>query len=312
MKKTSNKKLRGAKRRANFVAAIGIFDGVHRGHQKILKKLTKEASRNNASSLLITFDPHPRNILKSKIPLLISLKHRLTLIKDFGVDSLRVIRFTGKLSRLSGEEFITKILMRRFKIDILVVGENFRFGYKGRGTAGLLKRYGFKVFEVKTLRSKGHSVSSTRIRQKIEKGDLRNASLMLGRPVTVLGTVVRGRRVGRRLGFPTANIDPHHEAIPPSGVYSVDAKISNRIYKGILNIGTRPTFGLPRTRAERLVRGSNIDPTIELHIFNFKKTIYGKDVEVIFKRKIRDERRFKSVEALRKQIQSDIILSKRA
>jgi len=288
MKKTSNK----------FAAAIGIFDGVHRGHQKILKKLTKEAFRNNTKSLLITFDPHPRNILKSKIPLLISLKHRLTLIKDFGIDSLRVIRFTRKLSRLSGEEFITKILMCRFKIDIFVLGENFRFGHKGRGTAELLKKYGFKVFEIKTLKSKGRSISSTRIRQKIERGDLRNASLMLGRPVTVLGTVVKGRRVGRRLGFPTANIDPHHEAIPPSGVYSVDAKISSRIYKAILNIGTRPTFG------------KNIDPTIELHIFNFKKSIYNKDVEIIFKRKIRDERRFKSVEALRKQIQSDIYKAK--
>jgi len=288
MKKISNKS----------AAAIGIFDGVHRGHQKILKKLAKEASRNNTKSLLITFDPHPRNILKSKIPLLISLKHRLTLIKDFGIDSLRVIRFTRKLSRLSGEEFITKILMCRFKIDIFVLGENFRFGHKGRGTAELLKKYGFKVFEIKTLKSKGRSISSTRIRQKIERGDLRNASLMLGRPVTVLGTVVKGRRVGRRLGFPTANIDPHHEAIPPSGVYSVDAKISSRIYKAILNIGTRPTFG------------KNIDPTIELHIFNFKKSIYNKDVEIIFKRKIRDERRFKSVEALRKQIQSDIYKAK--
>ena len=296
MKKTSNK----------FAASIGIFDGVHRGHQKILKKLYKEASRNNAKSLLITFDPHPRNILKSKIPLLISLSHRLTLIKDFGIDFLKVIRFTRKFSRLSGDEFITKILMRKFKIDILVLGENFSFGHKGRGAAALLKRYGFKVFEVKALKSKGRSISSTRIRQKIEKGDLRNASLMLGRPVTVFGTVVKGRRVGRRLGFPTANIDPHHEAIPPSGVYSVDAKISNRIHKGILNIGTRPTFGLPRTRAKRVVRGKNIDPTIELHVFNFKKTIYRKDVEIIFKRKIRNERRFKSVEALRKQIQEDI------
>ncbi|MBU1148080.1 MAG: bifunctional riboflavin kinase/FAD synthetase [Candidatus Omnitrophica bacterium] len=293
MKKTFNK----------FAASIGIFDGVHRGHQKILKKLYKETSRNNAKSLLITFDPHPRNILKSKIPLLISLSHRLTLIKDFGIDFLKVIRFTRKFSRLSGDEFITKILMRKFKIDILVLGENFSFGHKGRGAAALLKRYGFKVFEVKALKSKGRSISSTRIRQKIEKGDLRNASLMLGRPVTVFGTVVKGRRVGRRLGFPTANIDPHHEAIPPSGVYSVDAKISNRIHKGILNIGTRPTFG------------ENIDPTIELHVFNFKKTIYRKDVEIIFKRKIRNERRFKSVEALRKQIQKDIrkaMVSKRA
>ncbi|MFC1620774.1 bifunctional riboflavin kinase/FAD synthetase [Candidatus Omnitrophota bacterium] len=306
MKKTSNKS----------VAAIGIFDGVHRGHQKILKKLTKEASRNNARSLLVTFYPHPREVLTgAKSRLLISLKHRAKLIKSSGVDVLRVISFTKTFSRMRQDAFIKNILIDRLKIKILVVGENFLFGRNGKGNFAFLKkaskRYGFKLFGIAPLKLKQSLISSTRIRHAIEKGDLKNAAAMLGRPVVVLGTVVKGRRIGRRLGFPTANIDPHHEIIPPSGVYTVDVIINKKYYKGILNIGTRPTFGLPRTRAKRVVRGKDTDPTIELHIFNFKKTIYGKDVEIAFKKKIRNERRFKSAEALRKQIQKDIILSKR-
>ena len=141
----------------------------------------------------------------------------------------------------------------------------------------------------------GRCISSTRIRRAIEKGDLKNAALMLGRPVTVLGTVVRGRGIGKKIGFPTANINPHNEAIPPSGVYSVDVKLEKKIYKGVLNIGTRPTFGGNRRSA------------IELYVFNFRKEIYHKDIEIMFKKKMRDEERFDSVGSLRRQIKLDIL-----
>lgn len=282
-------------------ATIGIFDGVHRGHQKILEKLVREARKLKTKSLVITFYPHPRKLLnpQSKVPLLISLEHRLKLMEEEGVDFFLVIKFTQAFSRIKADDFIKEILVNKLGIKTLVVGENFLFGYRGKGNFSLLrslsKKYGFRLLGVKPVKMKSKYVSSTRIRRAIEKGDLKNASLMLGRPVTVLGTVVKGRKFGRHLGFPTANIDPHHEAIPPGGVYAVDVQLGEKNYKGILNIGTRPTF-----RKDK-------DPTIELHIFNFKKDIYKKDVEIIFKKKIRDERKFSSVEALRKQIHKDTL-----
>lgn len=279
---------------------MGIFDGVHRGHQKILHKLINEAEKKNAKTLVLTFHPHPRTVLNkdSRIPFLTSLEHRSRLIKETGVDFLQVIRFTKSFSQMDPEEFIKKLLIEGLDIKALVVGRNFLFGRKGKGNfpllKGLSKKYGFRLFGVEPLIMKGRSISSTRIRQAIEKGELKAASSMLGRPVSILGTVVKGRRIGRRLGFPTANINPHHEAIPPSGVYAVNVKLYTRIYKGILNIGTRPTFGKDR------------ESTIELHIFNFKKDIYSRDVEIIFKRKIRDEKKFSSIEKLKKQIGLDI------
>ncbi|MBU4312039.1 MAG: bifunctional riboflavin kinase/FAD synthetase [Candidatus Omnitrophica bacterium] len=285
----------------NPAAAIGVFDGVHRGHQKILKRLVREAALSRRKSLVITFFPHPRRVLdpKSNVPSLISLGHRIRLIKDLGVDLLLVVRFKKSIAMMTPEDFIKKILTQKLNIKSLVVGKNFLFGSKGKGDFHSLKKlskvYGFKLVGIEPVRLKGETISSTRIRKKIEGGDLKNAALMLGRPVTVLGTVVRGRGIGKKIGFPTANIDPHHEVIPPSGVYAVDVEIYNKNFRGILNIGTRPTFS------------GDIDPSIEIHIFNFKNKLYGRDLEIIFKRKIRNERRFGSIEALQKQIKLDIL-----
>ncbi len=272
---------------------IGIFDGVHKGHQVILKKVLKEAKRSRLKSVVITFNPHPVNVLKSsaEIPLLMSLEHRVRLIKKMGVDYFFVERFTKSFSKLSPEDFIKNILIDKLNLKALVTGENFLFGFKEKGDVRLLKRlsklYNFKLYSIPPLEIEGDYVSSTRIRKAIERGDLLLASKLLGRPVTILGTVVKGKRLGRKIGFPTANIDPHHEAIPPSGVYSVDIALDGKLYRGILNISTHKI--------------------IEAHIFDFNKDIYGRDIEVIFKKKIRDEKKFKSLEALKKQIQSDIL-----
>lgn len=285
----------------NVAAAIGVFDGVHRGHQKILKKAVSLASVTSMKTLVITFHPHPKRVLNpdSKIHFLTSAGHKLNLIKNIGVDFLLDLKFTRNLAEMRAEDFVKKILVNKLNIKALVVGKNFLFGRDGLGDFKLLKtmgeKYGFRVFGIKPLRIKGVQVSSTKIRAAIEKGNLRLASLMLGRPVSVLGTVVKGRRVGRRLGFPTANINPHHEAIPPGGVYAVDARVCGKKCAAILNIGTRPTFNLKR------------EPSIELYIFKFNKNIYGKDAEVIFKYKIRDEIRFISPEELKNQIKKDII-----
>jgi len=274
------------------VVTIGIFDGVHKGHQMILRKVMKEARKLRLKSVAVTFDPHPVKVLYpgAKIPFLISLEHRIKLIKSLGIDNCVVIKFTKEFAKLSPEEFIKYILADKLNIKALVTGEDFLFGFKEKGDARLLKRlskvYNFKFYSVSPLKIEGERVSSTRIRKAIEKGDLKLASKLLGRPVTVLGTVVKGKAFGRKIGFPTANINPRHESIPPSGVYSVDVALEGKLYRGILNISTH-----------------NI---VEVHIFNFNKNIYGKDIEVIFKQKIRNEKKFNSLQALKRQIQLDI------
>ncbi len=275
------------------VITIGIFDGVHKGHQAILKKVIEEAGIARLKSVVITFDPHPVKILSpgAKIPFLMSLEHRIRLIKKMGVDDCLVMRFTKEFSRLSPEDFIKRVLINKLNLKALVTGGNFLFGFKEKGGVDLLRKlsgtYDFKFYSVPPLKIGGNFISSTRIRRLIEKGDLKPASKMLGRPVTILGTVAKGRRLGRKIGFPTANIDPHHESIPPSGVYSVDVALGEKKYRGILNISAHKI--------------------IEAHIFNFKRDIYGRDIEVIFKQKIRDEKKFNSLEALKKQIQLDIL-----
>ena len=275
------------------VITIGIFDGVHKGHQAILKKAIKEAKIARLKSVVITFDPHPVKILSpgAKIPFLMSLEHRIRLIKKMGADDCLVMRFTKEFSKLSPKDFIKRVLINKLNLKALVTGGNFLFGFKEKGDIGMLKRlsraYGFKFYSVAPLKIGGDFISSTMIRRLIEKGDLKSASKMLGRPVTILGTVVKGKRLGRKIGFPTANIDPHHESIPPSGVYSVNVALDKKFYRGILNISGRKI--------------------IEVHIFNFKKDIYGRDIEVIFKQKIRDEKKFNSLEGLKKQIQLDIL-----
>jgi len=271
---------------------IGVFDGVHKGHHLILKKLIREAGKRRLKSAVITFDPHPVNVLSPgvKIPMLISLEHRIKLIKSLGAGGCIVVKFTKKFARMNAEDFVKNILVDKFNMKVLVAGGNFLFGFRGKGCVRLLKKLGgihnFKFYSVAPLKISGNFVSSTRIRRLIEKGDLNLAAEMLGRPVTILGAVVKGKRIGREIGFPTANIDPHHESIPPSGVYSVDVLLDKKLYRGILNISPH-----------------NI---IEAHIFNFSKDIYGRDIEVIFKRKIRNEKKFKSLEALKRQITLDI------
>jgi len=298
------KKIYNLSKIGKLAATIGIFDGVHSGHQEILKELVSDSHRLKTKSLVITFSPHPRKILNpgSMIPFLTSLEHRFRLIENLGVDFFHVIRFTKSLSRMEPDEFVKKVLIDKFNIKMLVVGQDFLLGNKRGGDFSLLKslskKYNFRLFGVKPVKIKGKVISSTRIRNSIEKGDLKNASLMLGRPVSILGTVVRGKAIGRKIGFPTANINPHHEAISPSGVYAVDARMNKKIYKAVLNIGTRPTLGKDK------------EPTVEIHILQFKKNIYGKDIEIIFKGKIRDEKKFPSLEKLRMQIKKDILNAK--
>ncbi|MBI4974488.1 MAG: bifunctional riboflavin kinase/FAD synthetase [Candidatus Omnitrophica bacterium] len=286
------------------IATIGVFDGVHIGHRRIIKEVVKRSKVLNLKSVVVTFDPHPLKVLNpsANVPSLASLEHRRALIAELGVDYLVILKFTRSLSKLSPEIFINNILIDKLSIKEIYVGENFYFGRGAKAGIETLKKwsikFGFTVKVFKPIQTKGRIISSTLIRRLIVNGDIRKASHFLGRPVSILGTVVKGSSRGRIMGYPTANIDPHHEAIPPSGVYAVRVRYKNKFLKGILNIGVRPTFFKAKGSEER-------EPTIEVHIFGFDKRIYGEDIEVIFIKKLRDEKRFKDRYDLIRQIRRD-------
>jgi riboflavin kinase/FMN adenylyltransferase len=283
------------------VVTVGVFDGVHRGHQLIIKRVRQAARGTKGKAVVVTFDPHPLHVLdvRHRPPRLMSLAHKLKLFEELGVDICIVISFTKRFARLSPQRFIKDVLVDRLRVSRILVGDNFAFGKNRQGTSLVLERlaqhYRFSVHHVKPLKSKKDVISSSRIRALIAQGDLSRASRLLGRPVAVLGTVTRGYGRGRIIGYPTANINPHHEAIPPSGVYAVKIKLQNKLFNGIVNIGRCPTFK----------QATDVEPTIEVHIFNFHKNLYGKDIEIVFIKKIRSEKRFEHKDDLVRQIRND-------
>ncbi|MFH1777599.1 MAG: bifunctional riboflavin kinase/FAD synthetase [Candidatus Omnitrophota bacterium] len=283
-----------------LVLTIGIFDGLHCGHQKLLRFVKKIAKASKMISAVMTFQPHPLKILNrlNYPPLLISVEHRLNLIEQFGIDVCFVIKFTRRFSKITPERFIEDFLIKRLNVRYLVVGEDFNFAKDKKGTVQFLKKIEnanrLKMYVLSSVKYSQKKISSTRIRHLIEKGKLGIAAKLLGRPVSVLGTVISGSGRGKKLGFPTANIDPHHEAIPPSGVYVVKLKYENKFYRAMLNIGQRPTFSCKNN-------------VIEVHIFNFKRNIYGENIEIFFLKKLRDERKFKNLNYLKRQLARDKI-----
>ncbi len=289
------------------VVTIGVFDGVHIGHKAIIGKATAFARKSGLASVVITFDPHPVKILKpgSGAHSLISLKHRIRLIEGLGADILLVVKFTRSFSNMAAGSFVRNVLLRKFRMKRICIGEDFYFGKGAGASAGALRklgvRHGFKVTVVRQVKSDGHVVSSSRIRKLISEGDLGGAARLLGRPVSVLGTVVKGSGIARGLGCPTANVNPHHEVIPPRGVYAVRAAFGGKEFGGILNIGFRPTFYSSRDE----------EPTIEVHLFGFKGDMYNKDIEVYFVKRIRGETRFGSKAALARQIAKDMAAARR-
>lgn len=281
------------------MAALGVFDGVHIGHRHILKAAVNKARAINGTAVAVTFYPHPQ-----KEQSLYSLKHRLRLIAELGIDVCVIIKFTPAFSRIKAEDFIREIIVQKINARFIYVGRNFRFGKSAKGDAKLLKRlagvydYKLKTFEV--IRGNHQPISSTYIRNLITNGSLTLARKLLSRPVTVLGTVVKGISLARKIGFPTANINPHHEILPPSGVYAVKVIFNNKIFRGICNIGKKPT--LPQYQKEKHV---------EVYIFNFNRNIYGKDLEIQFIKKIRKERKFPALTHLASQIKKDIKKAKK-
>lgn len=287
------------------VSTVGVFDGVHVGHRKILREVAASAKKRGLKSVVMTFYPHPVKILNpgSKIPSLISLDHRIKLIEDCGIDILIIVKFTLFFAAVSAESFARSVLLKKLGTRYFYVGKNFYFGRKGKAgekeLIAIAKRLGFGVRVLSPVKISGNVVSSSIIRRLIIDGDLKNAARLLGRPVSILGTVVRGARIARVLGYPTANINPHHEVVPKVGVYAVKVKVGRQFYKGVLNIGFRPTFFSSRDK----------EPEIEVHIFGFHKRIYGRDIEIFFVKKLRVERRFSNTKKLVEQIKKDALMA---
>jgi riboflavin kinase / FMN adenylyltransferase len=288
------------KKRKPSIVAVGVFDGLHVGHQKIITSLIRISKEKKLLPVVVTFNPHPDNILtkRKKTPMLCSLQHRINLLALLGVKACVVLNFDYTFAKKTCRAFIEDILVKRLAMKSLVVGERFSFGREALSGIFHLKNFadkaGFDVTIIPAKRYNRRIISSSAIRSLIEKGRLHIASKLLGRPVSVLGTVIHGRKRGRIIGFKTANIDPHHEAIPPSGVYAGYASLYGKTYKSVVNIGRRPTF-------------FEKDPSIEVHIFDFNRNIYNKDIEVFFIQKIRPERRFKDEAKLRAQIRQDTL-----
>ena len=285
------------------VVTVGVFDGLHRGHRRVIEKIVARARSypKALESVVVTFDPHPAKVLNhsEKAPSLISVEHRIRLLGELGLDKVVVLNFTKKFSRITPKNFVKDILISKLGAKFIYVGENFYFGKKALGGLKDLKNiagaFGVKVYAVAPLRAGGRTISSSIVRDLIKRGEIDKAKKLLGRPVSILGTVLRGARFARVLGYPTANINPHHEVIPPAGVYAVLVKIRGMIRGGILNIGVKPTFYGPKDE----------EPSIEAHIFDFKSRIYGDEIEVFFVKKIRAERRFKDASSLTAQIRKD-------
>ena len=290
------------------VAAIGIFDGVHVGHKKVIRKVLN-STIPGGDRIVITFDPHPRTVLfpEKNSPRIMSLEHRLSIFEKMGLDAVVIVRFTEFLSEMSPEEFIKRVLSG-IGTKKVYVGSNFYFGSKKSGDSRALKslaqKYGIEVHAAGPVKRRGRVVSSTWLRKLISSGRILEAEKLLRRPVSVLGTVVSGEKRGRELGAPTANIDPHHEVIPSPGVYAVFVDFKGSMYEGVINIGFNPTFYGRKLKKRR-------EPKVEVNLFDFEGNVYGQPIEIFFIKKLRREKAFRSPDKLKKQIHQDILAAKK-
>lgn len=283
----------------NTVLTLGNFDGLHLGHQELIKMVMKRARETGAVGMVVTFRPHPLKILApEKCPPLISIyEEKIALFEKLGLDVLVKIPFTLDFSAMSPEDFTRGILCDLLGAREIFVGYNYRFGKGRAGDVGTLKRlgkeYGFVVREIEQISLDGEVISSTKIRKLLAEGSVEHAARLLGRAYAITGVVVKGDGRGRGLGFPTANIAPKHSIIPADGVYAVRFFVREKFYDGIANVGMRPTFDEKRL-------------TIEVHILDFDEDIYGEEISLYFLGRIREERKFKSPDDLVRQIASDI------
>lgn len=283
------------------ILGLGIFDGVHLGHQRIIKEIIRQARKRQSPSAILTFNPHPGNVLSSKSPikLLQSFRQRIQSLRRLGINLLLVIDFNRQFAKLTYKVFFKKILAGLIKPQVIIIGDDFRFGKNATGNvaslSSLAESSGIKVLPLASYRKDGYKISSSLIRKLLKRGQIQKVNKFLGRPYSIAGRVVRGKKIGTKLGFPTLNISYDNYIILPLGVFSGFLLIRGKKHKAAVYIGFKPTFKLKLKR-----------PVLEAHILNFKSNAYGENVEVFLSRKIRSDRKFNTLQALRKTIEGDI------
>lgn len=286
----------------NCVATIGKFDGVHLGHQLILDQLKAKAEQLNLPSLVILLEPHPEEYFAgadvNSPARLTSIKEKQELLESFGVDFVFQLNFNEQISQLSPQSYIEDILVNGLGIQSFIVGNDFRFGHQRSGDFAMLQAQGeifdFEVIETAAYERNGHRISSTFIREKLAESDFELVEQLLGRPYSIKGEVVKGQQLGADLGFPTCNINPHRRTIPLHGVYACEVRLGDSYRPAAVNIGYRPTVT------------DDGEALLEAHILDFDEMLYGKNIEVLFCKKIRDEEKFDGLDALKRQISADV------
>jgi len=293
---------------SNVVVSVGSFDGLHKGHRFVLETLKKEAKKLNAESLVLTFEPHPRIVLKIKnkqIKLLTSLEEKQLLLEKLGIDHLLVYPFTKEFSQMNPEDFIINILYKKLGMKKLIIGFDHFFGNNRSGSIELIKslaeKYSFQYKIIESVNDKTQKISSTKIRDAIKEGNLSFANDYLGYPYIIKGKVTEGYQIGRKIGFPTANLEIKniYKLLPPTGVYVVKAYLKGVWMGAMMNFGINPTFD------------NSKEKKMEIHIFNLKEKIYGECLTIGLMKKIREEITFDKIEDLKKQLEQDKIESLR-
>ncbi len=281
------------------VVALGVFDGLHRGHLKILERVKHAAAEHAGTPMVVTFDPHPSQVVRpdKAPPLLMTTAQRLAALHANGISYVAVVRFTAELSSWTPETFVERVLVEWLRVGAVSVGANFLFGHQRVGNFNALRvlgqRFGFRADMADPVRYKDFVVSSTRIRRLLTEGRVDEAGALLGHPYAITGRVVEGQHRGRELGFPTANVRTPNELLPLAGVYATTVVIDGAMRPSITNVGLRPTFGD--------VEGV----TVEVHVLDFSGDLYGREIELAFVQRLRDEHRFDDVGGLRNQIEAD-------
>ena len=282
------------------IVTIGTFDGVHLGHQQILKQLIETSLKSKLKSVLLTFFPHPRMVLQPDVPmhLIQTIEERERALAKTGLDYLVIHPFSSEFSRLSADDYVKRVLVQQLNVQKVVVGYDHRFGRNRKASLEDMYHYAdiydFEVIEIDAKKIDSTAVSSTKIRKAIDEGNIELANTYLGQPFTLEGMIVHGDKRGRELSYPTANMDLQnpHKIVPKQGVYLVKSNLSNRVVYGMMNIGTKPTFDASM-------------PSIEVHFFDWNGDLYGQAVQVELLKWVREERKFSSVEELQTQIQAD-------
>jgi riboflavin kinase/FMN adenylyltransferase len=289
----------------NPVVTIGTFDGVHLGHQKIIEQLNLEAEKVDGESVLLTFDPHPRIVLFPEnhgVKLIQTLNEKFQVLENFNLKNVVLVPFTKEFSELSATEFVEQILVGNLKAKKVVIGYDHQFGRNREGNIEFLKavseKYGFEVIEISAKSIDEINISSTKIRDSLLRGDVETAKLFLSRSYEISGKVIKGNQLGRKLGFPTANINVNSDIklIPANGVYAVRVKINNEMHFGVMNIGNKPTVN------------STNEKSLEVFIFDFNNDIYDSEITLFFDEHIRNEQKFANLDELKKAISNDEVV----